>query len=143
MHRVERSVLVPYPPAKMFDLIADVPGYPRFLPWCSAAQLQPLGDVAVEATIEIAYRGVRSRFTTRNQLDRPQRIGMALVDGPFQRLDGAWSFAALGDSGCRAQLLLEYDFVAGPLGLAIRPVFDALAGSLIDAFVREADARHG
>jgi ribosome-associated toxin RatA of RatAB toxin-antitoxin module len=143
MHRIERSVLVPYSAAQMFDLIAAIDAYPRFLSSCTAARQVAVAPDAVEATIEISYLGVRSRFTTRNRLERPEKISLELVDGPFRRLTGAWTLTALGDAGCRVHLLLEYQFAAGALGLAIAPVFDRLAGSLVDAFVREAEARHG
>ena len=33
MHKVQRSVLVPYSAAQMFDLVADVEKYPEFMPW--------------------------------------------------------------------------------------------------------------
>ncbi|HUN92991.1 MAG TPA: type II toxin-antitoxin system RatA family toxin [Burkholderiaceae bacterium] len=143
MHRIERSVIVPYAATQMFDLIATVEHYPRFLPWCAAARQFETGPGTTEATIEIAYRGVRSKFSTRNRLDRPASLTLELVDGPFKHLAGTWTLAPLGDAGCRVHLLLQYQFIAGPLGRAIAPVFDALAGSLVDAFVREAEARHG
>jgi ribosome-associated toxin RatA of RatAB toxin-antitoxin module len=143
MHRIERSVLVPYSAAQMFDLIAAIDAYPRFLPSCTAARQVAVGPDAVEATIEISYLGVRSRFTTRNRLEHPEKITLELVDGPFRRLTGAWTLAALGDAGCRVHLLLQYEFAAGALGRAIAPVFERLAGSLVDAFVREAQVRHG
>jgi ribosome-associated toxin RatA of RatAB toxin-antitoxin module len=143
MHRIERSVLVPYSAAQMFDLIAAIDAYPRFLPSCTAARQVAVAPDAVEATIEISYLGVRSRFTTRNRLEHPERISLELVDGPFRRLTGAWTLTALGDAGCRVHLLLQYEFAAGPLGRAIAPVFERLAGSLVDAFVREARVRHG
>ena len=30
---------VPYPPLKMFDLVADIEKYPEFLPWCVASRV--------------------------------------------------------------------------------------------------------
>ena len=143
MHRVERSVLVPYSATQMFELIAATESYPRFLPNCSGARQVPAGPDTVDATVEIAYLGVKSRFTTRNRLQRPERIDLDLVDGPFRRLQGAWTLTPLGDAGCRVHLLLQYEFAAGALGRVIAPVFERLAGSLVDAFVREAEKRHG
>ena len=40
MHKVQRSVLVPYSAAQMFDLVADVEKYPEFMPWCGGAEVQ-------------------------------------------------------------------------------------------------------
>ena len=140
MHRIERSVLVPYSAERMFRLVEQVDDYPEFLPWCPASRARPLPDGSVEATIEIAYHGVRSRFTTRNVLDFPQAIRITLVDGPFRSLSGQWHFLELPQQGCKVTLHLQYEFVAGFLGRLIAPVFESIAESLIDAFARRAES---
>jgi len=157
VHRVDRSVLVPYSCAQMFALVREVERYPQFLPWCAAAAAQAVGQappapagapVAVplevlQARVDIAYLGVHSHFTTRNEHDYPQRIILTLVDGPFRDLRGAWTFTALGDQACKVALVLEYRFAAGLLGRAIAPVFERVANSFIDAFVRRAQELYG
>jgi len=140
MHRVERSVLVPYAAAQMFELVAAVESYPSFLPWCADARVRPRRDGLIEATIEIHYRGVRSRFTTCNDNRAPDSIHMTLVEGPFRRLSGEWHFRPLRDDACRVHLNLHYDFAPGLLGRAIAPVFESIAVSLVDSFTRRAEA---
>jgi ribosome-associated toxin RatA of RatAB toxin-antitoxin module len=140
MHRIERSVLVPYSAERMFRLVEQVDDYPEFLPWCPAARARPLPDGSIEATIEIAYRGIRTRFTTRNVSDYPRAIRITLVSGPFRRLTGEWQFLELPQQGCKVSVNLQYQFGPGLLGRLIAPVFDSIAGSLIDAFARRADA---
>jgi ribosome-associated toxin RatA of RatAB toxin-antitoxin module len=142
MHRVERSVLVPYSAERMFGLVAAIREYPQFLPWCAATQVRPRRDGRLEATIEIHYRGVRSRFTTCNENRPPESIGMTLVDGPFRRLNGSWQFRPLREDACRVHLQLHYEFVPGLLGRMIGPVFETIAGSLVDSFTRRAEALH-
>jgi ribosome-associated toxin RatA of RatAB toxin-antitoxin module len=41
------------------------------------------------------------------------------------------------------RLQLQYEFAAGLLGRLIAPVFESIAGSLIDAFARRAEALYG
>jgi len=143
MHRIERSVLVPYSAERMFRLVERVDDYPAFLPWCPVSHARPLSDSSVEATIEIAFHGVRTRFTTRNELDPPREIRMALVDGPFRRLSGSWHFRELPQESCKVTLQMQYQFVPGLLAPVIAPVFELIAGSLIDAFARRADSLYG
>ncbi len=143
MHRVERSVLVPYSAEQMFSLIAAVRDYPGFLPWCESTQVRPRRDGLLDATIAIHYRGVRSRFTTCNENLPPQTIRMNLVEGPFRRLAGSWHFKPVGKGACKVHLLLQYDFAPGLLGRAIAPVFESIAGSLVDSFTRRAEALYG
>jgi ribosome-associated toxin RatA of RatAB toxin-antitoxin module len=143
MHRIERSVLVPYSAERMFRLVEQVDDYPEFLPWCPAAHARTAPDGSVEATIQIAYMGVRSRFTTRNVSYRPTEIRLTLVDGPFRSLTGQWLFLELPEQACKVSLQLQYEFAAGLLGRLIAPVFESIAGSLIDAFARRAEALYG
>jgi len=143
MHRIDRSVLVPYSAERMFRLVEQVDGYPEFLPWCPASSVRQLADGSVQATIEIAYLGVRSRFTTRNVSTFPGEIRMSLIEGPFRRLDGHWSFRELGPHACKVGLQLQYHFAAGMLGRVVAPVFDKIAASLVDAFARRAEALYG
>jgi ribosome-associated toxin RatA of RatAB toxin-antitoxin module len=153
MHRVDRSLLLPYSSAQMFALVRDVASYPQFLPWCPSTQVRVLsapgeaeaapGQDVIEARVEIGYLGVRSHFTTRNAHHAPDRIDLELLDGPFRRLHGHWHFRALGEQACKVSLVLEYGFAGGLLGRAIAPVFDKVANSLIDAFAARARALYG
>ncbi|MGE5336683.1 MAG: type II toxin-antitoxin system RatA family toxin [Gemmatimonadota bacterium] len=143
MHRVERSVLVPYSAQQMFELVAGVAAYPEFLPWCSAAHVRPHVDGSIYATIDIRYRGARSRFTTRNRHFPHSRIGMELIEGPFRRLSGEWTFRELRVDACRVHLSLHYQFAAGLLGRAIAPVFETIATTMVDSFTQRAEELHG
>lgn len=143
MHRVDRSVLVPYAAEQMFALVAAIKDYPSFLPWCAATQVRPRRDGRIDATVQIQYRGVRGHFTTCNENRAPELIEMTLVDGPFRRLAGQWQFRPLRADACKVQLHLQYDFAPGLLGRAIAPVFDNIAGSLVDSFSRRAEVLYG
>jgi ribosome-associated toxin RatA of RatAB toxin-antitoxin module len=69
-----------------------------------------------------------------------------LVEGPFSRLDGQWRFHPLGDGSqraCRVELELHYGFDNATLGRLVGPVFDRIAGSLVDAFVKRAEQVYG
>ena len=37
MKHVKKSVLLWYSAQEMYDLVTDVPHYPKFLPWCERA----------------------------------------------------------------------------------------------------------
>jgi ribosome-associated toxin RatA of RatAB toxin-antitoxin module len=127
----------------MFDLVADVPSYPQFMPWCGGASVEPTADGRVRASIEIDYRGVRSGFTTFNWHQAPGRIEMEFADGPFAALGGLWRFTALKADACKVEFELDYEFAGGLLGRLIAPVFDYIANSFIDAFARRAEALYG
>ena len=129
----------------MFDLVVAVDRYPKFLPWCDRASVVKEHDDGVTAEIGISIKGISQTFTTRNVHTSDREVAMSLVDGPFSRLDGAWTFVPVGeeDQACRIELSLSYDFKSAALSALVGPVFDMIAGSLVDAFVKRAEAVYG
>lgn len=143
MRKVHRSALVPHSAAEMFSLVADVESYPEFLPWCTGAVIHEANDDIVEATLEMTKSGLTKSFTTRNTLQRPQSIGLALVGGPFRHLQGGWRFQALGDDGCKVSLELEFEFQSRMTDMLFGQVFEDICNALIDAFTRRAAEIYG
>jgi ribosome-associated toxin RatA of RatAB toxin-antitoxin module len=143
MQRVTKSVLVPYTPAQMFELVDRFELYPEFLPWCGGARvLEQAGDRKT-ARIDIDYHGVRAHFTTDNVNRPPESIVITLKDGPFRHLHGEWRFRALGEHGCKVDFELAYEFATQLLDKVIGPVFGHIATTFIDAFVGRAEAVYG
>jgi ribosome-associated toxin RatA of RatAB toxin-antitoxin module len=139
---VSRQALVPYRAREMYALVADVQMYPCFLPWCSAVEVAVNEPTRTVATLHIDYRGVRQQFTTENANRPGELIEMRLVRGPFASLHGQWRFAALGDAGCRVEFDIAYELAGAVLGRLVGPVFNQIATTFVDAFVRRADALH-
>lgn len=134
---IRRSALVPWSPAQMFDLVNDVAAYPKRFAWCTGAAVIERSDDAVVARLDLKFAGLHHSFTTRNTVDPPRRLHMTLVEGPLRALDGVWDFIALGESGCKVALALDFDY-AGLGGLALKLGFQALATRMVDDFCREA-----
>ncbi|MBA3479923.1 MAG: type II toxin-antitoxin system RatA family toxin [Lautropia sp.] len=140
---VKKNALVPFPAARMFDLVAEVEEYPEFLPWCGGTQIHQRTEEGMVATIRIAYRGLSQSFTTENRHDRPNRIELTLRDGPFSRLHGVWTFKAITPQACRIDLELDYEMRSGLIAQLLGPVFEQIAQTMVDAFVDRAEALAG
>lgn len=143
MHTVKRSVLVPHSADKMFDLVADVEKYPEFMPWCGGAAVHERDAQGMRASVTIHFAGIRQTFTTRNTHDYPNRITMALVDGPFSALTGCWEFLPLSPDACKVLYTMEYAFSNRALETLVGPVFNRIASSFIDSFTQRAQDRYG
>jgi len=139
MQSIRRSALVEHSAARMFDLVNDVAAYPRLFDWCSAAQVIEAGQGRVVARLDLGLGSLSTWFTTENTLQRPHRIEMQLVDGPFRKLQGLWEFFALEESACKISLALSFDPNNRLLGPAIARGFQSLADRMVDDFVRIAD----
>jgi ribosome-associated toxin RatA of RatAB toxin-antitoxin module len=148
MKTVHKSVLIWYSAEEMFSLVVDVARYPEFLPWCDHAAVLAQDEHGMKAEIGIAFGGIRQVFKTRNEHVPGRRVKMKLVEGPFSRLDGQWKFTPVGGEqqhqrACKVELELHYGFASATLGSLVGPVFDKIAGSLVDAFVKRAEQVYG
>jgi ribosome-associated toxin RatA of RatAB toxin-antitoxin module len=146
MKTVQKSVLIWYSAEQMFDLVARVDQYPQFLPWCDRASILEHDAQGMTAEVGIAFAGIHQSFTTRNTHVAGRQIAMRLVKGPFSKLEGDWSFQPVGEAGqsaCRVELALRYGFSSMALSAVVGPVFDRIAGSLVDAFVKRAEQVYG
>jgi ribosome-associated toxin RatA of RatAB toxin-antitoxin module len=145
MREIRRSALVPVPAQRMFALINDVERYPEFVPGCQAASLLEQGEGMQRARLTVGSGALRTSFVTRNQLVQDRSVRMDLEEGPFRSLTGQWTLeplaAAQGEGGCSVQLVLRFELQRGLAGLAMGPLIERMAGSLVDAFV--ARARQG
>ncbi len=139
MSTIEKSVLVRHSVDQMFALVADIPSYPQFLPWCGGSRVVSAEGSRVTAEIDINFHGIRQSFTTVNDQHPDDRIDLKLVSGPFSKLDGRWSFLALSDDACKVTLALDYDFSNFLLEKLVGPVFHQIASSMVDSFVKRAD----
>ena len=142
MQRVRKSVLVPYAASRMFALVDDVEAYPKFLPWCGGAKVLEQHADGKIARIDIDYHGVKAHFTTRNQNFPPERIVITLEDGPFKHLHGEWRFRALAEDASKVEFELAYEFTTHLIEAIVGPVFNHIASTFIDAFVRRAEQLH-
>lgn len=143
MIHVDRSALVAYSAQTMYSLVEDIASYPQFLPWCGGAEYSAREPGRSVATLHIDFHGLKNQFTTENTHESGARIEMKLVSGPFRSLNGSWSFTDLGKEGCKVALSLRYQFKSALLERAVGPVFRQIADSLVEAFVRRADAKFG
>ncbi|MYM67041.1 ubiquinone-binding protein [Pseudoduganella sp. FT55W] len=140
---VHKSVLLGYSARQMFDLVAAIEDYPKFLPWCGGVEIKERNGDTVVASVGINYHGVKQSFTTANENTAPVTIKMKLVDGPFKCLDGTWTFKELRADACKIDLDLHYEFSSALLAKLVGPVFGIIANSMVDSFCKRAETVYG
>jgi ribosome-associated toxin RatA of RatAB toxin-antitoxin module len=143
VRKVNRSALVPYTAREMFQLVDDVESYPEFLPWCSDAEEHNRSTESVEATLELHKGSLSNHFTTRNTRREFDEIDIALIGGPFRRLQGGWRFTDIGSDGCRVSLELEFEFESLLVDMMFGSFFEETCNSLVDAFTKRAKSVFG
>lgn len=145
MKHVKKSVLLWYSPHEMYELVTAVKDYPKFLPWCDRAEVLETHPGGMTARLHLHYAGVRHAFTTRNDHVKDESVVVSLVDGPFSKLDGNWKFFRLGsnDKACKIEFDMGYAFSSLALEALVSPVFDKIANTFVDSFVKRAEQVYG
>ena len=140
---IQRSALLPYSAAAMYNLINDVERYPEFLPWCSAGEILEQNENFMRAALKIAKGHLSQRFVTKNTLLLNEKVSMALEEGPFSQLQGDWEFKALGESACKISLDLKFDYAGPIIKATLGPLFTQAANTMVDAFCQRAKELYG
>ena len=145
MKHVKKSVLLWYSPHEMYALVTAVADYPKFLPWCARAEVLDDSDTTMTARLHLAFAGLRHAFTTRNGHDPDRAVQLTLVDGPFPVLEGQWLFQPVGTEtqACKIEFELRYAFASAALEAVVSPVFDRIASTFVDSFVKRAAQVYG
>ncbi|MCI4678407.1 SRPBCC family protein [Rhodoblastus acidophilus] len=139
------SHVVNHTPQQMFDLVADVEAYPQFVPLCQALRVKRRfsgadGAEVVLAEMEVGYKAIRERFTSRVTLNRAaRRIDVEYVDGPFSHLENIWRFVDADEGKCRIEFYIAYEFRSRMLAALMGSMFDAAFRKFAFAFETRAD----
>ena len=133
---------LPYTPQQMYNLVADVSSYPKFLPWCAAARIRsqsPDGDsMVMEADLVISFKVFRERFGSRVTLwPNDHRIETEYLDGPFRYMKSSWAFKEV-DGGCDVSFFVDFEFKNAILQGIIGVVFNEAMQRIVRAFERRA-----
>ncbi len=147
-HEIKR---LPYTAQQMYDLVADVGQYPKFLPWNSAARIRSrvpvtaageTGEV-MEADLVISFKVFRERFGSRVTLwPVSKRIETEYLDGPFRHMRSTWGFRDV-EGGCEVEFFVDFEFRNAILQGIIGVVFNDAMQRVVRAFERRAAELHG
>ncbi len=141
--------LVPHGAAKMFDLVADVESYPRFVPLCHALRVRRRedtpGKTVLVADMTVGYKAIRETFTSRVTCERAKlKILVEYVDGPFKHLENLWIFHDRDEGkACLVEFYIRYEFKSLFLSTIMGGVFDTAVRKFTVAFEDRANLVYG
>jgi coenzyme Q-binding protein COQ10 len=135
--------LLPYTPAQLFDLVADIERYPEFLPWCVGARIRSREGNQIKADLAIGFKMYRERFTSVVDLAPPGRIDVTYTDGPFRYLDNHWKFEAGPNGGCILDFYVDFEFKSMLLQRVIEVLFHEAVRRMVAAFESRARQLYG
>ena len=142
MPKHKENRFLPYTPAQLFDLVADVDRYPEFLPWCKAARILERHDGMIKADLIIGYKMLQEKFTSLVALDRPEKISVEYLKGPLANLGNEWRFEP-APGGCDLHFEVEFNFKSPLLGAMMEMFFEKALRKMVTAFEARAQELYG
>lgn len=142
MPKINQSQHCSYPASQIFQLVSDIEQYPAFLPGCHSARILKKEPPKIVAELGIQKGPVQFSFSTENTEIEPSRIAMRLIEGPFEFLNGQWSFEQL-ETGSRVSLSLEFAMKNKLLQITMGPIFQKLTDDMLKSFLRRATEIYG
>jgi coenzyme Q-binding protein COQ10 len=128
----------------MFDLVADVEEYPKFVPLCAnlvvRSRSEDEGRIVLLADMTVAYAMFHETFTSRVTLDESKlQILVEYVDGPFRKLENRWRFRPVDETSCEIDFYIDWELRSRALAMVVGSVFDRAFRRFADAFESRAD----
>ncbi|WP_111734618.1 type II toxin-antitoxin system RatA family toxin [Roseovarius amoyensis] len=133
---------------QMYDLVADVESYPKFLPWTAAARVRKItprddGARVMEADLVISFKVFRERFGSRVTLwDEARKIETEYLDGPFEYMKSNWRFEE-SETGCIVHFDVDFALRSRLLQSAAELFFHEAMKRVVRAFETRAKELYG
>jgi coenzyme Q-binding protein COQ10 len=134
-------------PDDLFDLVADVRSYPKFIELITAMRVTredlEEGSGTLDAEARVRFRLVRESFSTRVKFDRPRRvIEVSYLAGPFHELENRWTFHELSDGSTLVDFWIHYGFKNPILQVLLDANRSRAIRFLVHSFENEAKRRY-
>ena len=146
VHRVTK--ILPYTPAQLAGLVADVRAYPEFVPWVTAMRTwspreEGAGVSLVDAEAAVGFSFLRERFSTWVLHDRNRdMVEVGLIRGPFRHLKNRWEFFP-DPAGTRVEFMIDFAFKSRLLDGMLHANFDRAVSKLMGCFEARAAKLYG
>lgn len=133
---------LPYSDEQLYDLVADIESYPKFLPWCVAARNRSRNGNVLVSDLVIGFKMFRERFTSEVTL-KEGRIDVAYKEGPFKYLTNHWIFEAQADGSTIIDFYVDFEFRSKVLQTVMGALFNEAVKVMVGAFEKRAKQLYG
>jgi coenzyme Q-binding protein COQ10 len=128
---------LPYSPQQVFDLVADIESYPKFLHHVAAARIRRRKGDTLWVDQVVRFGVLRLKFSTLAVLERSSGIHVVCDDSVFGKFDERWSFTENAAGGVRLGCHATYELRSG----LVRLVLGGALHDVLDATVKAFEAR--
>ena len=109
MISIEKKKHLNFCAKELYQFVADVESYSKFLPWCKSSIIKKNGDSYFIAKLEMEYLLFSGSFDSKVTLfPEENKIHSLGIKGPFNFLETTWIFDEY-DHGALVSINLEMD----------------------------------
>jgi coenzyme Q-binding protein COQ10 len=137
MPKHSETRILPYTPLQLFNLVADIETYPKFLPWCTAARILKCEENLLIADLVISFKGFTEKYTSKVKLIPHTSINVEMVEGPFTHLHNLWQFKPTPE-GTEVYFEIDFGFRSKLLEKMIGLIFETALAKMVEAFEQRA-----
>jgi coenzyme Q-binding protein COQ10 len=134
---------LPYAPQQVFDLVADIESYPKFLRHVAAARISRRDGNTLWVDQVVQFKMLRLKFSTKAVLEPPRRIHIVCSDSTFGTFDDQWSFADWLEGGTHLQCRTEFQFKSNLVRIAMDATLGDVLKTTVQAFQSRARQLYG
>lgn len=149
MHTHTEQRILPYTPAQMYALVADIEKYPEFLPWCNMARILSREQGAFTGELSICFKHICQSYVSHVAIFPPENehgkamIRVTQIRGPFQQLENRWVFSPAVEGACVVDFYLKFTFKSKILDKIIGLLFHKATKKMVEAFEERAAKLYG
>lgn len=139
--RHQETRLMPYTPAFLYALVADVEQYPHFLPWCRSVEITKRNKKLLEATVGLEIAGFQQDFRSRVFLEPTHKIAISyLKGGPLKSLESTWHFKPKENDtlSCQVDFDIAFSLSSVLLDKLLGTALQKIAKEMVKAFEKRA-----
>lgn len=141
MQKFFEKRILNYPQDFLRDIVLAVDQYADFLPWVTASSVSGVKDNEFNGTLTVGYAPFSHAYTSfikHGKKDDTYYVQAISHDVPFKKLLNLWELVLISPKQTEIKLTLELDMQFGLMAMALGPVFDKAAQSMIQAFEERA-----
>lgn len=132
---------------QMFDVVADVENYHKFVPWCKQSVILSRSPGHLKADLIVGFPPINESYTSNVTLVKPNMVKAECTDGVlFHQLLTLWRFSPglkRELQSCVVDFQIAFEFRSAFHSHLSNLFFDQVARKMEGAFIKEAGRRNG
>lgn len=140
MFKYQENVTVNHNVEKIYNIVANINNYPKFIPWCTKVEHLKIDEEGFNHyRLDVGFGMFNNHFITKDKFTPFSEIEIKLVEGPFKHLYSLWKFEKVDEDHTIVDFNIEFDFKNPFIGAMLGKVFLDANKKILQAFLDQID----